>query len=130
MSTLARFVWVALTGHALKTIYICKTIQKKKRPFLKKHAEQHKKILDPYWLAGFTTAEGCFIIGINNASDRRTGVQVRLAFDITQHQKDEQLMRSLVEFFGCGAVFFLVLVPRPFRGGERQNTEKLIIVYG
>jgi hypothetical protein len=65
----------------------------------------HKKILGPYWLAGFTTAEGCFIIGINNASDRRTGVQVRLAFDITQHQKDEQLMRSLVEFFGCGAVY-------------------------
>lgn len=60
--------------------------------------------LNPYWLAGFTSAEGCFIIEIINSSDYRTGAQVRLAFDITQHQRDEQLLRSLVELFGCGGV--------------------------
>ena len=65
----------------------------------------NENILEPYWLAGFTSAEGCFILSINNASDRKAGAQVRLAFDITQHQRDEQLIRSLVEFFGCGDVY-------------------------
>ena len=65
----------------------------------------NEKILEPYWLAGFASAEGCFIITVSKASDRKAGAQVRLAFDITQHQKDEQLIRGLVEFFGCGDVY-------------------------
>jgi hypothetical protein len=68
-------------------------------------SSNHENIVDPSWLAGFASAEGCFIITINDASDRKAGAQVRLAFDITQHQKDEQLIRSLVEFFGCGGVY-------------------------
>lgn len=63
------------------------------------------KSLDPNWLAGFTSAEGCFILDISDASDRKAGGQVRLSFDITQHLRDEQLMRSFVEFFGCGVVY-------------------------
>lgn len=63
------------------------------------------KSIDPNWLAGFTRALGCFILGISNASDRKAGGQVRLSFYITQHLRDEQLMISLVKFFGCGAVY-------------------------
>ena len=67
-------------------------------------SSNNENILEPYWLAGFASAEGCFIISVNDASDRKAGAQVRLAFDITQDQRDEQLIRSLVEFFGCGDV--------------------------
>ena len=68
-------------------------------------SSNNEKILEPWWLAGFASAEGCFILSVNDASDRKVGAQVKLAFDITQHQKDEQLIRSLVEFFGCGGVY-------------------------
>jgi hypothetical protein len=63
------------------------------------------KIQDPHWLAGFTSAEGCFMIRINNSSSHRTGFQVLLVFKITQHEKDEQLMRSLVDYLGCGNLY-------------------------
>ena len=33
-----------------------------------------------------------------------TGFQVLLVFRLTQHSKDEQLMRSLIKYFNCGYV--------------------------
>ena len=34
-----------------------------------------------------------------------TGYTVRLIFQITQHSRDEALIRSLIEYLGCGAVY-------------------------
>lgn len=53
------------------------------------------KIKDPNWLAGFTSGEGCFLVRIINSSSHRLGFQVLLVFKLTQHSRDEQLMRSL-----------------------------------
>jgi hypothetical protein len=36
------------------------------------------------------------------SSTHKSGWQVRVRFSITQHSRDEQLMRSLVYFLGCG----------------------------
>jgi len=33
------------------------------------------------------------------------GFQVQLVFQLTQHSRDEQLMRSLVEYVGCGKYY-------------------------
>ena len=33
------------------------------------------------------------------------GLRVQLCFQITQHSKDEQLIKSLIQFFGCGAIY-------------------------
>ena len=59
-----------------------------------------KNIRDPHWLAGFTTAEGCFYINL-----AKLGKAIKLCFKLTQHYRDEQLMRSLVEYLGCGNVY-------------------------
>jgi hypothetical protein len=40
-----------------------------------------------------------------NSSTHHLGFQVLLRFIITQHSRDEQLMRSLVEYLGCGNVY-------------------------
>jgi len=32
----------------------------------------------------------------------KVGFRVNLAFYITQHTRDEELMRSFIDFFGCG----------------------------
>lgn len=79
---------------------------------------EFKGIQDPDWLAGFTSAEGCLAIKIcksaslgRDASLRgfaggdaktNTGFNVCLVFLITQHSRDEVLMRSLVEYLNCG----------------------------
>ena len=35
----------------------------------------------------------------------KTGYSIELAFKLTQHYRDEQLIRSLVKFLGCGNVY-------------------------
>jgi hypothetical protein len=58
-------------------------------------------ISDPNWVVGFTTAEGCFLISIFNNSGK-LGSASKLRFSITQHSRDEQLLRNLVSYLGCG----------------------------
>lgn len=63
------------------------------------------KIKDPNWLAGFSNGEGCFFISIVNFSATKLGKTVQLIFQITQHNKDELLLRNFIEFFNSGNVF-------------------------
>jgi len=61
------------------------------------------KIPDPNWLAGFSTAEGSFMVSVMDNSNSRS--QVLLRFKLTQHSRDEQLMRSLVNYLDCGKIY-------------------------
>jgi len=58
---------------------------------------------DPNWLAGFTSAEGCFLVRVYK-SKTKTGEAVKLVFQLTQHVRDEQLMRSFIDYFNCGYI--------------------------
>ena len=69
-------------------------------PVTKPFVNQNK-IKDPNWLAGFTTGEGYFLISIFK-SNTVTGFVVRLRFKLTLHSRDTQLMKSLVDYLGCG----------------------------
>lgn len=62
------------------------------------------KISDPWWLAGFTDAEGCFSVVIFKSPTSKYGFAVKLSFILTQHTRDEYLIKSLVEYFGCGHI--------------------------
>lgn len=57
----------------------------------------------PYWMAGFSSAEGCFFVSLSKSSKLK--MKVQLVFQLTQHSRDENLMRSFVDFFGCGYIF-------------------------
>ena len=63
-----------------------------------------KNIKDPNWVAGFVSADGTFIISIYNR-DIKTRSAVRLMFKITQHSRDEALLKSLVNYLGCGRYY-------------------------
>ena len=63
------------------------------------------KIKYPHWLAGFTTAEGCFLINIRSKPKMKTGYSVELTFVLVQHFRDDKLMKSLVEYLECGHVY-------------------------
>nr|ATI20314.1 LAGLIDADG endonuclease [Juglanconis sp.] len=62
----------------------------------------NKPIADPQWLAGFASAEGCFFIGIHKSSTIKVGVNVQLEFQVTQHKRDEFLIKSIIEYLNCG----------------------------
>nr|YP_010963385.1 NADH dehydrogenase subunit 2 [Raffaelea arxii]WNK75974.1 NADH dehydrogenase subunit 2 [Raffaelea arxii] len=62
--------------------------------------------LDPHWVVGFSDAEGCFSIRVTKPSTVKTGYQVQLRYQITQHSIDKIFMNSLVKFWDCGKVFF------------------------
>jgi hypothetical protein len=44
-----------------------------------------RSIPDPNWLAGFTSAEGSFMIKTSKSSTYKLGLQVQLKFQLTQH---------------------------------------------
>lgn len=58
-------------------------------------------IIDPNWLSGFTTAEGNFLVRVLD----KPRTQVLLRFKLTQHSRDEELIRSLVNYLGCGKIY-------------------------
>jgi hypothetical protein len=75
-----------------------------KRPIVTPGVKK-KFFFDPEWLAGFTSAEGCFLVNVFRSSGHKLGLRVQLRFQLTQHIRDEALMRSLIEYFGCGNVY-------------------------
>lgn len=48
--------------------------------------------------------KGVFPIQIYKSNTTKLGEAVKLSFIITQHYRDEQLMRSLMEYLDCGNV--------------------------
>ena len=68
------------------------------RPFV-----EIPKTLDPQWLAGFTCAEGSFMIKIQKY---KTGIgyNVYLVFQLTQHARDMKLLICIKEYLRCGNI--------------------------
>jgi hypothetical protein len=52
-------------------------------------------------MAGFTTGEGCFFVKVNKGRNN-TVTGINLVFQVAQHVRDKELMKSFVTFFGCG----------------------------
>lgn len=48
------------------------------------------------------SGEGSFIIKISKSRNSKLGVGVQLVFQITQHLRDEKLMKNFILYFGCG----------------------------
>jgi len=63
------------------------------------------KNFHPQWIAGFTSGEGYFGVKILSSSTIKSGKQVKLIFQLTQHSRDEILMKNLVDYFGCGKYY-------------------------
>ena len=65
---------------------------------------ENPRITDRNWIAGFTSGEGSFIINIFKGRTK-IGWIVKLEFKLTQHERDELLMKNLINLFECGGVF-------------------------
>src|SRR5437763_846926 len=63
-----------------------------------------QKIKDPNWVSGFVSGESNFFINISKSKTHKLGNSVRLRFSISQHSRDTMLLRSLIDYFGCGNI--------------------------
>lgn len=61
-------------------------------------------IPDPNWLAGFASGEACFFISIYKSLKSKLGFAVQLVFKITQHSRDRELLKGIVDYLSCGRV--------------------------
>jgi len=59
-------------------------------------------ILDPYWISGFVSGEGCFLLVLKKSLK---GGSVGFRFLVTQHTRDAELLKSLVNYLGCGKYY-------------------------
>ena len=64
----------------------------------------HKSILNPNWIPGLASGDGCFHISIRNSPTTTLGKSVVLKFHIVQHSRDIELMKMLISTLGCGKI--------------------------
>jgi hypothetical protein len=62
--------------------------------------------LHPQWVSGFVSGDGSFTVSIRESKVNKAGNHVVIIFIITQHNRDELLLKSLVKFFECGHTYF------------------------
>ena len=63
------------------------------------------EIPNPFWVAGFTSGEGCFFFNIGKDTKSKLGYRVRVGFQLTQHVRDRQMLTLLETYFGCGKYY-------------------------
>ena len=101
-----------LTAEGLqKIINIRATINKGLSPLLKEafpnsvavpRPQVTQSSIHPQWVAGFTSGDGCFKVNIRNSKACKLGNRVNIIFVLTQHIRDELLLKVLIDFFECG----------------------------
>lgn len=60
------------------------------------------EIINPNWLAGFTTGEGCFYVSVTESKTNKIGFKVNLWFKLSQHSRDRLLFDSIIKYLRCG----------------------------
>jgi hypothetical protein len=58
----------------------------------------------PWFITGYTDAEGCFDFSISNSKTINTGFSVKPRFRLTAHARDIQLLYMIKEYFNCGNI--------------------------
>lgn len=71
------------------------------RPEVKQHLATD---IRPYWLAGFTSGDGCFYTYAEKNSKFSTGYRIKLRFNICQHSRDKSLLECISSYLNCGNV--------------------------
>lgn len=60
--------------------------------------------LHPYWITGFTDAEGCFTIKYSQSNEYKMQWRVQAQFQIKLHERDLILLNQIKDFFSVGTL--------------------------
>ena len=88
-------------------------------------ADYQQERLDPNWIVGFVDGEGCFYVGINQ-HNRTLKWQLLPEFRIVQHQRDEQVLHRIKNYFGFGSVAVNHGDRKEFRVRGLENLNKIV----
>lgn len=72
--------------------------------YMKQNSNSQASIA-PLFITGFTDAEGTFTTSIVKNSKNRLGLTALVAFSIKLHKKDEELLKLVQLYFGCGNIY-------------------------
>jgi len=72
--------------------------------YKKNTVKKYLKFLDPWFITGFTDAEGCFRLYIYTNTASKIGWYVFLDFKFTLHKKDKDLLNKIKNYFGVGEI--------------------------
>jgi len=89
-------------------------------------ADNQQERLDESWIVGFVDGEGCFHVSINNIPKMTLGWQVLPEFRVVQHQRDENILLSLKEYFSFGNVVVNHGDRKEFRVRGIENLNKIV----
>lgn len=92
------------------------------RPMVK-----YTEILNSHWIAGFSSAEGCFLVNISKSNNNKIGQIVQLIFKITQHHRDKKLLELIAKYLNCGAVYSHSENAFEFKVGKFADINNIII---
>ena len=56
------------------------------------------------WICRSWPKGGCFLVKTWKSQTNKTGIGIRLAFTLTQHHRDVELLRSIIKELGCGRI--------------------------
>lgn len=60
--------------------------------------------LEPWFVTGLIDAEGCFMLALTASPAYKQGYNVTLKFTMSMHEKDQDLLIKLQNFFGVGTI--------------------------
>ena len=58
------------------------------------------------YVTGFVDGEGSFLVSFSKRKKMRTGIEVRPAFTVSQHERSRGILEFLQRFFRCGTTRF------------------------
>jgi hypothetical protein len=67
-------------------------------------SEINNNKLKPWFVTGFTDAEGCFGLYIYKNANYKTGWYTSLVFQISLHEKDKIILEQIQNYFGVGGI--------------------------
>ena len=86
----------------------------------------HTLVIHPQWIAGFTSGDGSFKVNIRVSKGYKVGARVNIIFVLTQHVREESLLKSLVNFFGCGQAYSYANHTEYISQSFKDNYEKIL----
>ena len=87
-------------GHTAELKEAFPNINLEKRPDI-----NNMTIKSPQWLAGFISGKGSFMIQIKKSASSKIGFVVLLEFQLAQHNRDINLMKSFINYLDCGIIY-------------------------
>ena len=71
---------------------------------LNKDTNKLPQLKEPWFISGFTDAEGCFLVIIRKSPKSLLGWQIEVNFTINLHVRDLELLNLIKAYFGAGRI--------------------------